>query len=86
MRPGACIRIQIQIDRAGTFFAGSYLGFLHGSHQDLEGSLADLGLLLKRRPRRSKTYVLGDFNVDLLPLRLLGLFCRSGESVSPPYR
>ena len=44
------------------------VGF-HGAHGDaLLGSLTDVVTLKKRKPRHSQLIVLGDFNVDLLPI------------------
>ena len=45
------------------------LVFLHGGHGDnLDSSLADTASLIKSRPRGSQPVVMGDFNVDQLPV------------------
>ena len=55
---------------AGTSEArgGAFNGyFLHGSHSNLESCISELVQLLRRRRRLLPTYVVGDFNIDLLP-------------------
>ena len=52
---------------ADTPLSSVHLFFIHGSHVDVEGTLGDLSVLLRLKKRMSQAYVMGDFNIDLLP-------------------
>ena len=42
---------------------------MHGSHGDsLLDSLSDVVVLVKRKPRRAELVLVGDWNVDQLPM------------------
>ena len=54
---------------------GVNLCFLHGSHDDLNGSLSCVASLLKKGRADFQNFLLGDFNVDMLPVATPDPFC-----------
>ena len=69
LRSHACLGRSIRINLFDKSRLNLCLVFLHGGHGDnLEASLADAALLAKGRPRCSQLIIMGDFNVDQLPV------------------
>ena len=54
---------------------GVNLCFLHGSHDDLNGTLSSVASLLKKGRDGFQNFLVGDFNVDLLPAASPDPFC-----------
>ena len=65
------ILLEVATRQGGKSSASLYLVGLHGAHGDeLQDSLTDAVVLVRRKPRHSQLVVLGDWNVDLLPTLL----------------
>ena len=77
---GRCGAIHIHTANINIYAIG-----LHASHGDgLPGSLRDVAVLAKARPWGAKLFIVGDWNVDLLPVHGAGPFASQAEQSGIP--